>query len=138
AATRRQMHSGGIKIPLGTLVLVRGGQRRNAADTWVKTLGNPRRDDASSLQETRDRNILVDIGPVYAVPASDQTPVPALLGCRVCEARKPGMRRGKLSAVGQHDHDLILCHRYIDGIQCRHEEITHPESARWQAPPAPG
>jgi hypothetical protein len=70
---------------------------------------------ASSLQETRDRNIFVDVGPVYAMPTADQTPIAALVWRRVCKARKPGERRGKLAAISQRDYDLVLCHRHIGG-----------------------
>ena len=56
---------------------------------------------ARQPEQTRDRDILVDVRPVYASASAHQLPAFPLSWSRRQEARKPGKRDAQLAAVGQ-------------------------------------
>lgn len=62
--------------------------------------------------EAGDAEVVVQLGPVNALAAADETPIGALLGSGVRERRGPGERHGNGAAIGEIDDQSAVARMY--------------------------
>jgi hypothetical protein len=61
-------------------------------------------------EKTVNADVLIEIGPVNSLPATDQTPVPSFVEGPVGEPRVPGNGNRQGSAVDQIHDQCVVCH----------------------------